>query len=1078
MTKHVTADISYSDYLVLFVEADPEWSRMERAPFDSRNHSAVRESCQTFAMGINKHFKRWACANCAHYDHGAETCGQVTGQRPGDEGCDQVNARDDFVARYLYNPVRYYGLMRPADMNLILLDDFDPPHHITMRVSHKLRESAIAFCPTLDSLRLEDFQYDGAKGAYLDEFHNLPDEALSEVIGNQARSASQAPRYDAHSFQREMPFCVVTRFKLEMLASLGCVISTEWAVFRAMAKAICDSLHPHVVKDKEGMPTSRVDFAGRPAAVKCLLLDFQRSEEVALVTMCNDISVAASLVSILRSLTFTDLFDVAPDLSRLYKEQILHSHVFERPNTDSGWSDLQALHVFRWTDSSVYVANESLENADAFDLHGEMYATSDFRVAPGHFHALRERIGNCEEKKSFLWGYCDLESRHRGMGGKDTHDEVRTDANGRLVTARELINEMRDNLRLEPRPKPNQSPKAWHPRDTTDFQLRLSVDLIQEVVQARQQRLSQREPAAHDSAPVHDLLRRVESVLCRPGAEPEKPSEQYRHTDLRPLHCHAGIHTGLPVSLRRAVERLYQVYYILLCDPDTCDMVIDLYDVFAAFQELCLHVLPEIAQNNGTKGAFLTGECIDQIVEFVDALENGLEHRLSREPCEPGILGGDISLDFRGGMNQIVLAANAMAISSAGLLRHGVLEGVEGVSSRRNVGFATRVSLAPGAYTAPLETGQGGPPYLACVNVDVPRVLHATSYADYLHEAAHLILRAYRERSPNGLKLPGDEVLCEHLSEAFALLVTQLFLFGADTDSPLLHDIGTFARSVESIGDERETICRLSSFFLRRFLALDGLRNANSEEDFHSVLNQGWQHEEEPPTERYAAMVDRAGRHFPEFESLISPGDALCPGWRYLQDQFIHNYRLSRSYMPQIWRVASELYLKAQNEYNFPGSGNWTSGVTDESIRAEIAAALPAGRPLMRENIFLGETGGSTPTEKRQHMDTLYISCRILHEYIRAILGAEDSKGGSRKEVRLHRDPKSREVIFPELPKGELWHKFLIDRTRASMFCPVPEARRKRLQKQIAVTKSFFGISASLRARRLAKLFEDFGSHQ
>jgi hypothetical protein len=47
------------------------------------------------------------------------------------------------------------------------------------------------------------------------------------------------------------------------------------------------------------------------------------------------------------------------------------------------------------------------------------------------------------------------------------------------------------------------------------------------------------------------------------------------------------------------------------------------------------------------------------------------------------------------------------------------------------------------------------------------------------------------------------------------------------------------------------------------------------------------------------------------------------------------------------------------------------------------------------------------------------------------------------------------------------WNTFQADKGSAAMFCPVPDARRERLKKQIVVFKSLWNLSSDLRARRL-----------
>ena len=74
------------------------------------------------------------------------------------------------------------------------------------------------------------------------------------------------------------------------------------------------------------------------------------------------------------------------------------------------------------------------------------------------------------------------------------------------------------------------------------------------------------------------------------------------------------------------------------------------------------------------------------------------------------------------------------------------------------------------------------------------------------------------------------------------------------------------------------------------------------------------------------------------------------------------------------------------------------------------------------------------------------------------------------KDFHVWRDPCTGDISFDQKHN---WHEFLINKGAAAMFCPVPTARRSRLRRQIAIIKTFWDISASLRGRRLLEIVRD-----
>ena len=165
---------------------------------------------------------------------------------------------------------------------------------------------------------------------------------------------------------------------------------------------------------------------------------------------------------------------------------------------------------------------------------------------------------------------------------------------------------------------------------------------------------------------------------------------------------------GLPVSLRRTIEHLYQVFAATLGDPFLFDSVLDLYDAFATFHAILVKYLPELRRQETGRGpkeelGALDQGRVEQLAHFVDALQNALSHRIQKAYPEPHIR--ETGIDFRAGLNQTILASDAVLTSGVGLLRRHAWQNDEKNTRTARTGAVAHISPLPGVGCYPLELG-------------------------------------------------------------------------------------------------------------------------------------------------------------------------------------------------------------------------------------------------------------------------------------------------------------------------------------------------------------------------------------
>jgi len=1090
--KPMLGDVAYHDYLTLLCAIDAEWTRApcsgenpnELAPF-AGVFRQFTSRCWQYGRGVAAAHGEWLRANGA--------VGRPAGA----------------LDPYLYNPLCYCPAGHPDALCVALLDDFDPIHHLSAWVTTTIENVSLGFSPKLESLGLS------ANGS-LCELHQLfgNDPVLPEAEMGGGEMYGPA----SHSVQRVRPLLVFTKYKMDGLGCLGQGLLFQQALFRAMGKRIeriTAELHRRA-EQKTGAAGALMSSED-VSSLRCALLDLQGAEEIGTLIFCRNFSAAMAVVAGLRSVTWSDLFAAdkrlpyrVSDLLLSHPNQ-LHHRVLELNSRERSPDTLKPMHVFRWSDSMLsvswptFAADGRRENCNGF-----LEMTSEFHICPGHrlggerdfktvVEAEEDELptsvpqGSC---RRFLVGTADAAVSLRTVGRQVVaRDAIESGgATGiSLVGLRPALATVREHIR-----RFSVAPRNSGARDVTDIVASLVIPVPKVPLGPEDQAedLLCGDPRSTHVAPLTALLPETRSRLCYFSERPDEaqrridccrndgPGSRQRagRLDVNRLR-HAMRLYGIPVSLRRSIEFLYQDFGSLLADPFLFDTVLDLYDAFATFHAILsehLPARPELSPGGSSWRArpLLDEARIEQLSLVVDAIHNALAHRLFG--AYPDTPLRDMAIDFRGGLNQILVAADAPQKCGIGFVRKFVQASSPPCpccadTRRDTVAALTKIGFVPGAGIVTLRLGTERDALLGFLELDVPHVLHAADFTDLLHECLHLAFRSACDEGGMLAQISCEsENMRERLNEIFVLVLGNLLTSGTDTETFLRHQLANYSKRAASVGTVSEgeekgekglidDMARCADVFLRLFVATDIIKAACLDPAFTGSLPCEWPADQLPTfdtslpavRERFKSMIRHFGPYFSDYE-YFQEGNHRFNFEPYCMAQIRDLYPEILRCLPELWQTALCYYRRfatdAYPERNRPEMM--------EDIQETIEAAFAQGRPIIRAL----QHERFRRAAERPGVDSLLLVGGMLHAYLARISEAEG------KRLHLYRQPRTGDVDFSV---GTNWHDFLIDRGAAAMFCPVPKARRERLQRQIVVLKTFWDISSALRARRLWEILDD-----
>ncbi len=1050
------SDVEYESFLVMLASHDAEWSRQIFSPAANWTDSFLKPA-------------RELSDNCGSY--------KKTLKANHLNFCKANGKPDGELADYFFDPLSYLPLGHADIFSITLLDDFDPAEYLTTRMRTTLEKVHLGFVPKMN-----------AGIGVNDEDRNFCDlKKIWELKEQKGKTGLPS-------------LLVFSKLKMDGLASLGLGFSFQSALWRTMvvrARDVIKTLYkkfPDTRLQNGSAPIAKEDVEG----MKCCFLDLQGCEEIGILFFCDNLSVAFSIIRGFRKLTFEDVFKANPDFAQLLNRSKLHRSLVRNAvnsNSNPTQNDYGYVgnavcdnHVFRWTDSSVGVLpaeyNEEGKGhlfPNTGRIHGLVSAASRIQVLPGHcsidgeLTAEKRTAKNADQSSwtslagfsPYAVGVYDTVLQNSEEGLSRTDQPL-----VRLQTVVDVLNSRLYALYCSP---------TWERRrDLVNIETELIVP-VPNLTSDDGYPLTHGAVGPRNFAFLALTLSKLVQRLCYQSSnhgDETPPRPRGGALDVTAL---LGAHSqlGIPVSLRRAIRYLYQNYAVVLANPLTFDAVLDLYDSMATFRSVLAGIEQNSSLGTAPQGRLLLDEGrVDCLAEITDALHDAMHHHTSNAFRD--ISWRDMAVDFRGGLNQILFAADVPLKCGLGVVRRFASDKPK--QSRNTVGCMMRITFRPGVRCCKVNLGIEEHARLSFLDVDAPHILHAASYGDYLHEAFHLVFEesvapdsnfqlAYRSAVDKDPFIKASVNAQKHvyaqIEEIFTQMLWRLFVFGDDIDTFIYHCVLTFSRDIASAGaDIPKTCFRFTEVMIRLFLASDCSRNSKGDPRFWDESYSF----DEGARERFEAFLRKGGRYFSGFKRLWE-NDQEMRAWNYSMSLFDDVYARIKDSLPIIWKKALQVYKRTITE-TFPGSDPEEMIARTLTIREQIKFGLENGHPLI-SNRYDGlgqplktDEAVSSNNLEGLGMDVLAFICLILRQYIGGIKGSET------KEVHLRFIKGSSQPTFEGIDN---WWDFQADNGATALFCPVPNSRRERLLRQITMIKSFWDVASELRARRLLEMLTDNG---
>lgn len=564
----------------------------------------------------------------------------------------------------------------------------------------------------------------------------------------------------------------------------------------------------------------------------------------------------------------------------------------------------------------------------------------------------------------------------------------------------------------------------------------------------------------------------------------------------------------LPLSLRRAVLYLFQVYAHCLSDPFLFDGVLDLHDTFLTLHNLVCQALP--ARQSGGPAEWLdrgvlSGKDLNQLEGFLCALQNAMSHRTASSL--PNWEAQDMAIDFRGGLNRLLAAADVPLKCGLGILRRltaSTPATSAGPPPRNLVGAITRVTFNPSPGVSSLDAAEPLGLHLAYLDLDVAHLLDPFEYCLHAHEVGHLILRSepgWEELLANETRLvtsrglvdaagPSESVAgdsgteedarnrsaANHISldEIAVEMLTYLFVYTPSVDLFRSHLVIRYNSHTSNSGQRPQVaLIQFGEILLRAFFVTDPFQLASGT-SLHEVdpIDLPYPDDVDAAWRRFKEMTDDIGLYFREFNSCRGDSELMETVMEYYRGVFLHVYPRYRESVLRIWRVVVSVYQRAFSHTNaFP----WLTRRAEEREHLERAVndAVGAGRPffagLLRH--YLAVEGfdmlTQTPQPARPALDEFQVVGSLLKAYLSRSLERLDKD----RQMHVSRPSPSRVIAMsPDIGGAVPLSRALLDPLRSGLRFVNPSDRRDKVRWQVAVLKTLWDQSTLLRSRRMADL--------
>lgn len=919
---------------------------------------------------------------------------------------------------------------------LMICDGFDPLFTISQNSEISFEQMSLAFCPDLTALQ-------GVDSSALRWFET-PEDFVRATTNS---PESSLPLDDT-------PLQLIVRFKVNGAAKLlsGTDITATIAtkIVNTTAEVVEDVYKNAGNEDLkrclgDSIP-KKMELEDLP--FRCSILDTQGVAELTVVMRCNNYTLPSIVLSHLRHLTLSDLYQVSPRLAQDAKglEHHLRKHIPQALDGTTVWSeDKQPLngfpgnHVFASSYSTACVTNDALEK-DRSKVCGTVEAELSLVINPGHLTTTDELQDIVPDSEAVPW---PLQDFYRIRLGK-------FDSECRIGLKQMFCLPTKDFLKSAHRAYERVHELGLGLKETglSDLSHVVSVPIPKSI-------------AAVESESEHYPLSRMLTVISQAGGREKQGTKDPLKLGYR-WFKRDGFEQWMkklmfPKRLRDSFIYLYMNFFRCLNDPKLFDSIVDLYDAFRTF-----HSMVESAANRDIQLYELQ---LKELEDFATALEDACYYRLCLTSPQHEL--NDMAVHFRGGLNQLLAGSDVLLKAGVGIIKWAASQPdthqrFKSVHASNNFGAVTELCFAmrPRCHNIHLAKQNGFG--LAYLRVNVGHIFHVPEFVYYLHEVGHLFQFLMDGESAfwqmvKDVKNPAfKRAAAEWSKEIFAEAFVHQFVFNGDTQMFLKHYLACHSiqpeKQIDPDCEDRQLIVaeRLLVAFYATQLADDALAGGAEE--------------------------DRLQRHAELLEQFLEVAK---------QCVYLHAYHedIDAESSP-VWDMARRLCMKVARPI-LRGSLDEVRylkdlrlkyfsklfGIPEDSPEKEtmLAAKMEVVDSLVDERLITGKALGESELQSlvENHSDPLLspilLGCASM---IRCFL---------RRTICDSQKP-DKEYHVPRNDKGNLafaedrsrYAPFLVDRGFAGMYCTDLKYRAQAVLSAAAIHNSLQGFSMELRRRRLS----------
>ncbi len=1018
------SQIAYHDYLALVCSFDDSaWVRMGNATLNLVPNQFTN-LCHKYFINLEEARLAWIANN-----------GEGTGTEP--------------FASYLYNPACFLTFGHADSVGLVLIDEIEAMMAITSHSTSPVEQANLSYCPKLSSLGI------GADGIFVDP-HLLFDA--------KRHNPNECPQRRSHSIEQTAPLFHWARLKLNGFAVLGYGLLIQQCAYRTIAKKI-EEIQALLLKGK-GAPLIEPEDVS-PDRLKITFLDPQGSEDLAILIFSKNYSVGITILSAIRALTFGDLFSEDTLIPSILERSKAHKllTLTGKKKTSSVKAGLENNHIISKTYTTLGVSYSAFWDIKKPACNGYVSAFPNLDINPGHLASVEATLFKANVGKNVsTQNLGRADSIHRFLVGRQDYlVELKADLGSEMVTGLSILDffELMRGVYHQ-----FDCPNAKGETETglLDISTSLVIPFPKIVTNAGVELIPPKISDNHLS--IMPLL------LALRKSTFEGPADKSPGAD--PILCIRKLEESLnrlllPRSLRRATHYLFQIYAHCLSDPFLFDCVLDLHDSFAALHHFLCRVTPD-QERKGYYREGLNLNDIGQVEKFLEALHGALTHRVAISL--PNWENRDIAIDFRGGLNRLLAAADVPLKCGLGLLRRQSPPNERSLFNQ--VGAVTRVTLNPSPVIYSIEKAEKLGLHLAYLEMDASQILDPFEYSIHIHEVAHLIIRnigSWSEyisievdlASPKSLDT-ADRCAQIGLEEVAVEMLTFLFLFEPSVDLFRRRLVIRYNSCPLNTGLRYSVVVRrFGEILLRLFFVTDPYNKLiESGADIRSPdsLLIKYSDSAEAAWSRFESMMFEVGPIFQEFKECKWAGAPFIELVQDFRKMFFDAYEKYAMSVGRIWKAILRVY---QNSCVQSGLYPWSKGRAEDFVKIEneVELAFEMGRPLQ-----VGFLRHSLAEESNLNLDDFYIVSRLLRTYFRRLIGKIEFSS------EMHKSPMDYTSAKIGRENKKISPAFL-DPFNAGLTLVSPKDRRDRIRWQISVLKTMWDQSTYLRSRRLTDLLSN-----